>query len=323
MTEDNNNGKEKNRKNSRKPENEEDDNVRDLVQDFQSQNVFSQSSTSTPVQKKNKKRNNKTSTSGNKPIGVLPTVGSNKASKLQHVFRQEPGAGSSTDPLPVQIYEVEEDLQSGQEDTTGINLSTEDAQASAPTESSEARDMIQALMKQLITNCEVPASEMETALWDLKKGYIQLMRIRDKAQRNLNNIQYSRNQYGRIPKRMQIKIKPECPDNEAPAFQQSWAAALTTAENLLSDCMEKHLIQLIQNIDKRIFDLVNKTPETLTKLKCENPMEEIRNTLSKANTERARINEEFKKRKLENSKSKQEQPPNEKFKKNDNKKEEQ
>ena len=48
MTEDNNNGKEKNRKNSRKPENEEEDNVRDLVQDFQSQDIFSQSSTSTP-----------------------------------------------------------------------------------------------------------------------------------------------------------------------------------------------------------------------------------------------------------------------------------
>jgi len=67
------------------------------------------------VQKKNRKNNNKTPTSGNKPIGVLPTVGSSKASKQQHIFRQEPGAGSFTDPLPVQIDEGDEYLQSGQE----------------------------------------------------------------------------------------------------------------------------------------------------------------------------------------------------------------
>ena len=65
---------------------------------------------------------------------------------------------------------------------------------------------------------------------------------------------------------MQIKIKPECPDNEAPAFQQSWAATLSTAENLLSDCMEKHLIQLTKNIDKRISDLASKTLDILTQV---------------------------------------------------------
>ena len=87
---------------------------------------------------------------------------------------------------------------------------------------------------------------------------------------------------------------------------------LGTSENLLSDCMEQHLIQLIKNIDKRIYDLVNKTLDILIKQNCENPMDEIRETLSKANAERARINEEYKKRKLENSESKQ-QPPNKKM----------
>jgi len=269
MTEENNN-----RKTSRKPEDGDEDNVRDLVQDFQSQDIFSQSSTSTPVQKKTKKKSNKTPISGNKPMGVLPSVGSSKQSK-QHVFRQEPGAGSSTDPLPVQIDEPDEDLQSGQDDTTGTNLSTEATQANVSTEKS---DMIKALMNQLITNCKAPASKVETALRDFQRGYVQLIRTRDRAQRNLNNIQYSKNRYGRVPKGMQIMIKPECPGNEVPAFQQSWAAALSTAESLLSDCMEKHLTQLIKDIDKRIFDLVNKTLDILTKLKCENPMEEIRNT---------------------------------------------
>ena len=56
----------------RKLENEEEDSVRDLVQDFQSQDILSQSSTSTPVQRKNNK-NSKALT--NKPMGVLPTVG--------------------------------------------------------------------------------------------------------------------------------------------------------------------------------------------------------------------------------------------------------
>jgi len=88
---------------------------------------------------------------------------------------------------------------------------------------------------------------------------------------------------------------------------------LGTSENLLSDCMEQHLIQLIKNIDKRIYDLVNKTLDILIKQNCENTMDEIRETLSKANAERARINEEYKKRKLENSESKQ-QPPNDKKK---------
>ena len=64
---------------------------------------------------------------------------------------------------------------------------------------------------------------------------------------------------------MQIKIKLECPGNEVPSFQQSWANALGTAENLLLDCMEQHLIQLIKTIDKRIYDLVNKTLNILIK----------------------------------------------------------
>jgi len=42
-------------------------------------------------------------------------------------------------------------------------------------------------------------------------------------------------------------------------------------------------------------------------------MEEIRNTLSKPNAEKAMMNEEYKKRKLENSELKPEQPPNKKF----------
>jgi len=38
---------------------------------------------------------------------------------------------------------------------------------------------------------------MDRALRDLQKGYVQLMRARDKAQRKLDNIIYSRNRHGK------------------------------------------------------------------------------------------------------------------------------
>jgi len=40
------------------------------------------------------------------------------------------------------------------------------------------------------------------------------MRLQDRAERHLSNIQLARDQSGRVPAGMQIKVKPEVPGNE-------------------------------------------------------------------------------------------------------------
>ena len=52
---------------------------------------------------------------------------------------------------------------------------------------------------------------------------------------------------------MQIKVIPEVPDNEI-TFKQKWAAALTEAESLLSDCIVKHLQNVIDTTDENICE---------------------------------------------------------------------
>jgi len=49
-----------------------------MLENFWIQDIFSQSSTSTLVQRKSSKKKNKTPTNNNRPMGVLPTVGSSR-----------------------------------------------------------------------------------------------------------------------------------------------------------------------------------------------------------------------------------------------------
>jgi len=72
---------------------------------------------------------------------------------------------------------------------------------------------------------------------------------RDRAVRNLGNIHAAIERTGRVPNGMQIKVIPEVPDNEKILFKQKWAAAFTEAENLLSDCIVKHLQNVIDTAD--------------------------------------------------------------------------
>jgi len=52
------------------------------------------------------------------------------------------------------------------------------------------------------------------------------MKKRDRAQRNLDNINATKLKTGRVLNGMQIKVVPEVPDNEQIIFKHKWAIAL-------------------------------------------------------------------------------------------------
>lgn len=81
-------------------------------------------------------------------------------------------------------------------------------------------------------------SKVEKAKRDLY-NYLNQMKLRDRAQQNLDNIRYAKEKYGRVPGGMQIKVKPKVPANKDVVFCHKWAEALGKAEQLLSDCIEK------------------------------------------------------------------------------------
>ena len=86
---------------------------------------------------------------------------------------------------------------------------------------------------------------------ELKGLYIQQMRKRDRAQRNLDNINAAKLKTGRVvPNGMQIKVVPEVPDNEQIIFKHKWAIALTEAEEILSKCIEDHSFRPQTKISK-------------------------------------------------------------------------
>ena len=147
------------------------------------------------------------------------------------------------------------------------------------------------------------------------------MKLRDRADRNLMNIRYVKQKSGRVPKGMRISVTPEWPTNEDPKFCQDWARALSESEEILCRCLELHLKQLIIKIDRNICVKVNQTLEIIDPLVEGDPLVCIKETLTKANEERAKINETIRKRE-NNGKTANDSnsgPPNKKHKKNDKK----
>ena len=59
--------------------------------------------------------------------------------------------------------DVNEDLPSGQEDTTGLNTSIEANITNDNNDQTEARKRIQEFMRQFIVNCNTPTSETDKA----------------------------------------------------------------------------------------------------------------------------------------------------------------
>ena len=111
------------------------------------------------------------------------------------------------------------------------------------------------------------------------------MRKRDRAERNLNNINATKQKTGRIPNGMQIKVVPEVPDNQQVIFKHKWAIAITEAEKLLSTCIEDHLKAVIQTVDENIKDKTIATSNIVAR-ECEG--NQIEATLTDANNERVK-----------------------------------
>ena len=63
------------------------------------------------------------------------------------------------------------------------------------------------------------------------------------------NIRNARDRSGRVPAGLQINIQPMVPAANDPEFSQVWARALAKAEASLSDCIEQHLLNIIDTID--------------------------------------------------------------------------
>ena len=89
------------------------------------------------------------------------------------------------------------------------------------------------------------------------------MRIRDRVVRNLTNIRNARDRSGRVPAGLQINIQPMVPAANDPEFSQAWAGALAKAEASLSDCIEQHLLNIIDTIDESICARVNQVLDLL------------------------------------------------------------
>jgi len=121
---------------------------------------------------------------------------------------------------------------------------------------------------------------------------------------------------------MRIKVTPQCPANEEAEFQADWSKALAEAEEVLSSCLEQHLQNTIDRAEERVTEKIDLTYDALKQQEdAQNgdPLEEIKETLTRANEERLRLNEEALKRKREGKEAnhKNNGPPSKKPKKKD------
>jgi len=57
---------------------------------------------------------------------------------------------------------------------------------------------------------------------------------------------------------MQVKVTQEVPGNEDIEFQLEWARAISVAKVALAECIERHLSNFIDQIDKTIHDEIKK-----------------------------------------------------------------
>ena len=76
-----------------------------------------------------------------------------------------------------------------------------------PAELEANNNTIQLLLKQLLNHTpeDSSGSSLET---ELREFYLKQMRMRDRAARQLRNIQYAKDRSGRVPTGMQIKVTP-------------------------------------------------------------------------------------------------------------------
>ena len=306
--------------------------VRDIVSNVHTQDMFSNPPPSNSQKKKEKKKKgNNSSNSSSQPCGMLPKfkqnkqkifeIPNNKSTEdgedtdggrialaiLQNAHRPpNPGEGSSSSSaLPASTNDSTDNDSTDGDRTTGTH----------DVDDGNARGVIESFMKQLINPNNTNSAtnrNIELILKELGNFYTRQMVYRDKASRNLDNINHAKEKNGRVPVGMQIKVTPEVLGNNDVNFKQAWAQALTEAEGILSSCIEQHLSNYIHKIDVNISTRVNQALDILMETDAKDPIGTIKSTLTKANTERNRINEETRKRKREN---KDDGPPNKKIKK--------
>ena len=228
----------------------------------------------------------------------------------------------NNDPLQ-QVVVTDKGSKEGDDDDS---LSIQSGQTPSVSDKNklERRNAIGEFMRQFIDNRvrgNSKINKIDKAKQDLHQYYLNQVKLRDRAQRNLDNIRYSKDKYGRVPGGMQIKVKPEVPANEDVVFRHQWAEALGDAEKMLSVCIEQHLTKLIEKIDDNICERVNQTLDLIQEQhdSITDPFSIIESTLTEANIERKRINEAIRnKRKRDNQQDQKDDtaPPNKK--RNDN-----
>jgi len=302
----------------------DDEQVKELVNGLQTQELFG--SCSTPVVKTiDKGKGKKAKKTNNINSGIpLNKAGGNR----QLIFNPNPEQCSSKDLLrsveasqpqidtveidAVEIThdnnskEVDELPQSGQQrQQQPLEFSPNDKQKE-DTSQEDRRNNIEQFMIQFIQNKNPDTrSKKGDAIGQAKRElyqlYLKQMKIKDRAQRQLGNIRFCREKNGRVPAGMRIKVKPEVQANEDIIFCQKWAEALCQAEDLLANCIEQHLENVIDKCDDFICDKVNITLDVINDSNFEgNPFDLLKETLTEANSERQKTNEAIRKRKRDN-----------------------
>jgi len=309
--------------------------IQDMLNNVQSQDIFS----NTPPKANNQQKKKKRASSNSKVGGMLPKQKPDKQKIFQPINNDKPEEDDNGDKkIGAAMVHNAHHLHSAGEGSSSFSSSSSMPSTSANDSTDrevehndtttnkndndmdqvKARSTIQCFMRQLINPNETnnPSNQkLEQILDELSQYYLRQMIYRDKAARNLNNINFAKERNGRVPVGMQIKVTPEVLGNSDVNFKQAWALAIQEAEETLSVCIEQHLTNYIQRIDSNISARVNEVLDTLIGAQITDPIQMIKSNLTKANTERNRINEEARKRKRENKDNHKEGPPNKKAKK--------
>ena len=138
--------------------------------------------------------------------------------------------GSSSSSSSTSLREVETSL------SDNINESSTPTDAMQPRVAAD-RENIQDFLQQFITL--TPNGNNNNVESELREFYLKQMRLRDRAAKQLYNIEHAKDQSGRVPTSMQIKARPEVPGNKDIDFQLEWARAISAAEETLSSCTFK------------------------------------------------------------------------------------
>ena len=193
--------------------------VKNLVSDLQSQDLFTPPP---PVRTTDKGKGKKQVRTKKQNSGTHGGVPINRKGAKQFIYNLDPEQCSSRDvemstvttteynnDPPQQVVVTDEGSKEGDDDDS---LSIQSGQTPSVSDKNklERRNAIGEFMRQFIDNRvrgNSKINKIDKAKQDLHQYYLNQMKLRDRAQRNLDNIRYSKDKYGRVPGGMQIKVK--------------------------------------------------------------------------------------------------------------------